>query len=54
MHAELHRFLNQLISVVTITLLPVVLLAFVSLPLNLNRHPGDAEPHSSAIAQHMT
>jgi len=54
MHTVLHRFLHQLISVITITLVPVVLVAFISLPLNLNRHPGDAEPHSPAIARHMT
>jgi hypothetical protein len=54
MHTELRSFIKQFIGVVAITLVPVILIAFISLPLNLNRHPGDVEPHSAVPAQHMT
>ena len=55
MHRELHHFLARLIGVVTFTLIPVVLTAFVALPMSLGRHPG--EPATAAaivMPKHMT
>lgn len=53
MHPELHRFVSRFIGTVVLALVPVVLTAFVSMPLNLHRHPG--EPVApDAPARHMT
>ena len=54
MHTELRFFLNHLTGVVIFTLVPVVLTAFVSMPLSMNRHPGDLLPHQAVPSQHMT
>ncbi len=55
MHIELHRFLSRLIGAIAITLVPVVFTAFVSMPLSLNRHPGEtAQAQPLAPARHMT
>ena len=55
MHPDLHRFLLRLAGVVAISLLSVAFIAFVSMPLNMGRHPGDAQPHGVApLATHMS
>ena len=53
MNSELRHFLTPLIGVVAITLVPVVLTAFLTIPFNLGRHPGDATPESPVV-RHMT
>ncbi len=52
MHPQLKSFLVQWLRVALVTLVPVVFTAFVSLPLALGGHPGEARP--AAAAQHMT
>lgn len=53
MHPELHRFLFRYIGAVAMTLAPVIFTAFVSMPLNLHRHPG--EPATTGqVWQHLT
>jgi hypothetical protein len=54
MQIDLHRFLSQLLGVVAMTLLPVVLTAFVSMPLSLNRHPGEPVQQPLSLPRHMT
>jgi hypothetical protein len=55
MHPELRRFLARLVGVVLMALMPLAFITFVSIPLNLNRHPGDVAPHITApLPQHMT
>ncbi|WIT13211.1 hypothetical protein PFX98_06265 [Paucibacter sediminis] len=54
MQTDLSQFLRQLAGVITMSLVPVVLVAFISLPLNMGRHPGDAEPHRSTVGAHMS
>ena len=53
MHPELHRFLSRLIGTIGLALLPVLFTAFASMPLSLNRHPGEPAD-ASRVAQHMT
>lgn len=53
MHAELRRFVARLVGTIAITLVPVVFIAFVSMPLNLNRHPGEMAS-LDAPPRHMT
>lgn len=54
MNTALRRFVGQLLGVVAIALFLVLLVAFISIPLNLSRHPGDAEPHRAVQSQHPT
>jgi len=53
MHADLHQFLSRLIGTILLALASVVFTAFVSMPLSLNRHPGELAP-VDAPARHMT
>lgn len=53
MHADLHQFLSRLVGTVVLALAPVVFTAFVSMPLSLNRHPGELV-QVDAPARHMT
>ena len=55
MHPELRHFLARLVGVALMALMPLALITFVSLPLNLNRHPGDTAAHIEApLPQHMS
>ena len=54
MHVDLHHFLARLVGTVAMTLVPVVFTAFVTLPLSLNRHPGEPAARSAVGFQHMT
>lgn len=54
MQNDLREFLSRFVGTVVITLVPVVLVAFMSMPLSLGRHPGEAAPASSAAFAHMT
>lgn len=53
MHAELHRFLARFIGTVILTLIPVIFMTFVSMPISLNRHPGEPVPTDLPL-RHMT
>ncbi len=53
MHADLHQFLPRLIGTTLLALAPVVFTAFVSMPLSLNRYPGELA-RVDAPARHMT
>jgi hypothetical protein len=54
MHAALLDFIRRFIGVVLATLVPVVMVTFLSVPLTLGGHPG--EPRSIDVARgwHMT
>ncbi|WP_428420017.1 hypothetical protein [Methylibium sp.] len=54
MHTELRRFLSKLLGAIAITLVPVVVTAFISMPLNLNRHPGEPVSPGLEAPRHMT
>lgn len=53
MNDEVHDFIARLLGTVILAALPVVFTAFVSVPLSLNRHPGDAVPVDGP-PRHMT
>ena len=53
MHPELHRFLSRFIGTVILTLIPVIFIAFVSMPFSLHRHPGEPVP-TDLPYRHMT
>ena len=53
MHPELRSFLARFIGTVLLTQIPVIFMTFVSMPLSLNRHPG--EPVRTDLPlRHMT
>jgi len=54
MQTDLHDFLARLVGVIAITLVPVILTAFIAMPLSLNRHPGEPATAPPAVPQHMT
>jgi hypothetical protein len=41
-------FIRQFLGVVAATLVPVVLVAFVSIPFTLGGHPGEGPPRAAA------
>lgn len=53
MHTDLHRFVSRLVGTIALALAPVVFTAFVSIPLNLNGHPGEMA-QVDAPPKHMT
>ncbi|HOY34671.1 MAG TPA: hypothetical protein PLX45_00475 [Piscinibacter sp.] len=55
MHTQLQSFLRRYFGVVMITLAPVIFTAFVSIPFNLERHPGEvAAAQPQAPVRHMS
>ena len=48
-----HSFVHQFVGAVLASLAPVVFIAFLSVPLSLGGHPGEART-ASANSQHMT
>lgn len=47
-------FVRQFVGVVAAALMPVVLVAFCSIPFNLGGHPGEAGVATTPTATHMT
>ena len=54
MHTELQSFLRHFAGVVVLTLVPVVITAFLSFPLLVGHHPGEARLMASSTSQHMS
>ena len=54
MHPELAHFIGQMLRVVLATLMPVALLAFLSMPLSLGGHPGEPRQTETTSERHMT
>ncbi len=54
MEPTLHLFIIRFASVVLASLLPVILVAFLSIPYTLQGHPGDLRADNSPMGLHMT
>jgi len=54
MHPILRNFIHQYFYVVCVTLVPVVLTAFLTIPYNLEGHPGEPRPADTVLSQHMS
>jgi len=54
MFNPLRAFICQFVGVVAAALLPVALVAFLSIPFALGGHPGEALPTATPFARHMT
>lgn len=54
MNADLRDFLARFACTVAMTLVPVVLIVFLSMPLRLGHHPGEPLLDAGAPVRHMT
>lgn len=54
MHPQLREFLKHYAGVVVITLAPVVLTTFISIPMSLGGYPGEARIAQSTSTYHLT
>jgi hypothetical protein len=54
MFNPLRVFVCQFVGVVAAALLPVALVAFLSIPFALGGHPGETLPMATPFARHMT
>jgi hypothetical protein len=54
MNTMLRQFLSQYVAVVVAALVPVILVAFMAIPLSLGGHPGEGRVHADQTVQHWT
>jgi hypothetical protein len=54
MQTDLHDFLARLARTIAMTLVPVVLIAFVTMPASLHHHIGTPANGVAASPRHMT
>ena len=54
MNSSLRLFIRQFLGVLLASLVPVVLVAFLSIPYSLGGHPGDDRTLATPVSQHMT
>lgn len=54
MDSSLRLFIYQFGGVVLAALVPVILIAFMSIPFTLGGHPGDVRSAAAPVARHMT
>lgn len=54
MQTDLRAFLTRFAGTVAMALVPVVFIAFASMPFSLGRHPGELPPATTPSYVHMT
>jgi hypothetical protein len=54
MNSSLRMFVREFGGVVVATLAPVILVAFLTIPLMLGGHPGETRAVDTPVVQHMT
>ncbi len=54
MNADLRDFLARLAGTVAMTLVPVLIIAFLPMPLSLGHHPGEPLLDANAPPAHIT
>ena len=54
MVTPLRLFIRKFLGVVLATLVPVAVVAFLSIPFTLGGHPGEPRPATALAARHMT
>ena len=54
MDASLRVFVSQFAGAVAAALLPVIVIAFLSMPLSLGGHPGEPRPADASSTQHIS
>src|SRR5512135_2983363 len=54
MNPDLEHFLTHYARVVVMSLVPVVIVAFLSMPMCLGFHPGHPDARAQSVERHMT
>jgi hypothetical protein len=54
MVTPLRNFIRQFVGVVAAALVPVLIVAFLTMPFTLGGHPGEPRPAEALVGQHMT
>jgi len=54
MHPTLRLFLREYLGIVFAALVPVVMTAFLSIPVSLGGHPGEPRIAAALTDQHMS
>jgi hypothetical protein len=54
MQTDLQDFLARIARTILMTLIPVALVAFVTMPASLHHHIGSPTPMQDTVPQHMT
>lgn len=54
MDSSLRLFIKQYVYIVIATLVPVILIAFLSIPVSLGGHAGEMYAAHPPMTQHMT
>jgi len=54
MHPTLRQFIQEFTGVALASLVPVVLTAFLSIPLSLGAHPGETRAPTPGLDRHMS
>jgi hypothetical protein len=54
MQADLHDFLARFFGTIAAALVPVVLIAFTTMPMSLHHHIGTPSSAAHLATQHMT
>lgn len=54
MHPSLSLFIRQYLWVVCAALVPVVITAFMSIPMSLGGHPGEPRTIDAMVDRHMS
>ncbi|MDL2337839.1 MAG: hypothetical protein QFE16_08355 [Pseudomonadota bacterium] len=54
MQTDLHDFLSHFFGTIAMTMVPVVLIAFTTLPMSLHHHIGTPSSTAHVAPQHMT
>ncbi|MDO9314075.1 MAG: hypothetical protein Q7T97_05985 [Burkholderiaceae bacterium] len=52
MHTSLKNFMRQFTAVVLMSLVPVALVAFLSIPFTLGHHPGESQAQAVVTLDH--
>ncbi|NDP64027.1 hypothetical protein [Polaromonas sp.] len=54
MHPTLSLFIRQYLWVVCAALVPVIITAFMSIPMSLGNHPGEPRTVGAMVDRHMS
>jgi hypothetical protein len=54
MVTPLRKLIRQFVGVVAAALVPVLIVAFLTIPFTLGGHPGEPRPAEALVGQHMT
>ena len=54
MNSSLRSFVSQFAGAVAAALVPVIIIAFMSMPMSLGGHPGEPRPAVATVALHMS